>query len=525
MSKQYLTWSSPDPNRSYALKATGFSEKYSFKRADSADEASFLLALTTGLSGLPAYNGRTITVTGAYNTGVTVDFSGSTEPAILMSENALVDLFTVVGGNGAVYSLGGKTPFTLPITEAALQTNQGAGVVVKGTSAASTAAGQVDNFSGSGPAVSLNGVAVDFTAADPKAKLQADYRASAAGRAGVLVGGTFSKAARIETTGLPANASSEYPGYPASNAFDNDVSTKWSSSQGPSYPHFVQVDLGVATTFGSYSLTYDNNQMPGAWTLQGSNTGSFSGEQTVVDTRNGQTPVAASTVTYNFAKATFRYLRWVFTQPSTAAQSISLEDIALFSPAAIQTGTFTYPASVGPQGAIAVVGTGYTGNTTAPGAPNGSANFKLFYPVGATPPVPPATGPGASTSRFLDGTQSVLLVTQPSAIRFAYVIAPGSHAPVQAPAQTFEGASFVLQIADVDKSGLGNTPASFKSKIEHSDDGVSYTDLVVFDALTDKGCSLKTVPAGTGVKPYVRFNRTEVVGRWAPSVAMSRRPV
>jgi len=48
-------------------------------------------------------------------------------------------------------------------------------------------------------------------------------------------------------TGGVASASSEYAGYPASKAFDNDESTRWSSTS-VAAPHWIKYDLGVGIT-------------------------------------------------------------------------------------------------------------------------------------------------------------------------------------------------------------------------------------------------------------------------------------
>jgi hypothetical protein len=51
----------------------------------------------------------------------------------------------------------------------------------------------------------------------------------------------------------PIIASSELPGYPASNAFDGDIETIWNSGGGPE--QWIQIDLGEIRTISSIRLT------------------------------------------------------------------------------------------------------------------------------------------------------------------------------------------------------------------------------------------------------------------------------
>lgn len=94
------------------------------------------------------------------------------------------------------------------------------------------------------------------------------------------------------------SASSVYDSnYPAWKAFNRVISgnyQSWVSARGVT-TGWLKVDLGTQIKIEKYSLTLGDQSsawvtaMPKRWTFEGSNTGSFSGEQVVLDTRTNET--------------------------------------------------------------------------------------------------------------------------------------------------------------------------------------------------------------------------------------------
>ena len=91
---------------------------------------------------------------------------------------------------------------------------------------------------------------------------------------------------------LVASASSDDGSNAAWEAFDGAVSgpSRWSTSDGASFPIWLQIDLGDGNEIIPTGLKlYNHNaaqQMPKTFTILGSNTGDFSGEQATLATLN-----------------------------------------------------------------------------------------------------------------------------------------------------------------------------------------------------------------------------------------------
>lgn len=143
------------------------------------------------------------------------------------------------------------------------------------------------------------------------------------------------------TGGNSASASSELAGnFQAWRAFDkvigssggagtwitNSVTTGW-----------LQYQFGSAKTIASYTLTSANGlaaRMANAWTLKGSNTGSFSGEETTLDTRSGETSWTSGgqTRTYSISSpASFSYYRLTVTANNGDGTYLEIDEMTLVS--------------------------------------------------------------------------------------------------------------------------------------------------------------------------------------------------
>jgi hypothetical protein len=97
-----------------------------------------------------------------------------------------------------------------------------------------------------------------------------------------------------------------------------DGANQWISQNPPVANEWIQVDLGSVSVLPVISYNFANkgasdSSYVSAWNLLGSNTGSFSGEETVLDSRTG---IAAGTTPLNYKIAnpqSFRYFRWKLT--------------------------------------------------------------------------------------------------------------------------------------------------------------------------------------------------------------------
>lgn len=254
----------------------------------------------------------------------TVFLTGSTPyPAWGVVKNSEVQKFVVTAGDGGNYTLNGGANFTLGVSAATLQANQRAlggscaNVVVKGLS---------DNGSG--------GDATD-------------------GR------GAFATASSVYVAGP----------HDAANAFDNSTSGNvWHSSPG-TMPQWIAIDLGSTKTLGSYRMYIQADQYPITWTLQGSSTGAFTGEEVIADTRTGVSPTVNAWNAYTLATpAAFRYWRLhvTTTQGGSVVKIVEIE--MLTATIAIANFNSYFPFITGNIANPTATGTGASVSTLVQGA-------------------------------------------------------------------------------------------------------------------------------------------------------------
>lgn len=147
------------------------------------------------------------------------------------------------------------------------------------------------------------------------------------------------------TSGNTASASSELAGnFQAWRAFDKVIANP-SAGQGTWISNstttgWLQYQFGSAKTISSYTLTSPANslqaRMASAWTLKGSNTGSFAGEETTLDTRSSQTAwsSAGETRPYTIASpGSFTYYRLTVTANNGDATFLEIDEMTLTSAA------------------------------------------------------------------------------------------------------------------------------------------------------------------------------------------------
>jgi len=97
---------------------------------------------------------------------------------------------------------------------------------------------------------------------------------------------------------LVASATGEGSSDEAFRAFDSVLNTHWQFNS-VSMPIFLRIDLGAGNEIGptSYKLTSPEtaDRVPKNFTFEASNTGSFTGEEVVLDTQTNQTSWGART--------------------------------------------------------------------------------------------------------------------------------------------------------------------------------------------------------------------------------------
>lgn len=136
-------------------------------------------------------------------------------------------------------------------------------------------------------------------------------------------------------TGKTATADSENGSETAANAIDNNTGTFWTSALSGTPPRWLKIDLGSdgQKAAGKYVITIrssDGSGKPTAWQLQGSNTGAFSGEETILDTQTAQTFSGDGPNTYTFNNTTsYRYYRLYVTATSGGVY-VQIKEFALY---------------------------------------------------------------------------------------------------------------------------------------------------------------------------------------------------
>ena len=227
------------------------------------------------------------------------------------------------------------------------------GVTVNATGGIVTGAGQVDSVSGSGPSVSINGVPVDFAAPDPRAKLQTDYRASDLKRKDAVVSGTFTKASG---------------GFPISGAFPESVGQGEQIWTGPTGSYRLSVAYnvdGVRKISNEIVLNLTNGQITTVYVTAFPLDNAPNIQWYLSDAPNGVARAVAGETSNSFSASSPP----ANTQPAIAT-----------TPNSITNATIAYPDSAGDVDAVNVVGAGYTGATTAPGAAGGILDLEFTDP-------------------------------------------------------------------------------------------------------------------------------------------------
>lgn len=147
------------------------------------------------------------------------------------------------------------------------------------------------------------------------------------------------------TTPYVITASSVKAGSDQYRVFDGSNVTNWSSND--AVPASVTIDMGTSKIISNYRLrgnTTDSTLHPTAWTLEGSNTGAFAGEETILDTVSGASIATSSwTTLYSTDSLTaFRYIRLNVSAVAGGARVAFAEIDLRESAYATTTNTFQY---------------------------------------------------------------------------------------------------------------------------------------------------------------------------------------
>jgi len=148
-----------------------------------------------------------------------------------------------------------------------------------------------------------------------------------------------------QCTGGTASASSDNgASYTAAKAFDNDNATAWITASG-SVTGWLQYQFSANKTIRRYTLycrTSDGGtRMPKTWTLQGSATGVYGGEQVTLDSRANETGWSSGeTRTYDVAahSYSFAYYRLVITANNGHATYIAIGEMEMMEVATYDDG-------------------------------------------------------------------------------------------------------------------------------------------------------------------------------------------
>lgn len=174
-----------------------------------------------------------------------------------------------------------------------------------------------------------------------------NYDTTAAAASGYVLptvtAGTDQTATHTSATqsGNTASASTQLAPFDAWHAFDKVIANgtsgagTWVTNSVPT--GWLQYQFGSAKMIGSYTLTSGNNfpaRAPRNWTMKGSNTGAFAGEEVILDTRTGETgwTTGSQTRSYTIASpAPFTYYRLGVTLNNGDGTYLMMDEMTLVS--------------------------------------------------------------------------------------------------------------------------------------------------------------------------------------------------
>ena len=197
-----------------------------------------------------------------------------------------------------------------------------------------------------------------------------------------------------QTSGGTAICGSYQTGYECSKAFDNNSTTSWVANSATidwiGY-NFGSGNSKVVTKYTIQSRYDSYTQSPKNFTLQGSNTGSWSGEQTTLDTREGVVVYVDSTFVFSFTVSnpgSYQYYRIYVTEPGSGGWNVGTGEVQFMTTSTDNSGEYMPSFEVNNSGYIGIgttnpassidivnQGSGYLRLCTNPGCLTGYSNY------------------------------------------------------------------------------------------------------------------------------------------------------
>lgn len=118
----------------------------------------------------------------------------------------------------------------------------------------------------------------------------------------------------------------------ASNAFSGNPNSYWRTNASGS--QYIQINMGSSVTANSYSLRFNpsaTNEAPASWTLKGSATGAFAGEDVTIDTQTIPAPLYNNHAFNVGTPGSYQYYRLTFA--SNGSNDIQVGSIRFFTAA------------------------------------------------------------------------------------------------------------------------------------------------------------------------------------------------
>jgi hypothetical protein len=500
-----INFVSADPNQFFGARAVGTTEVFEF--TTSTTNAQW----KAGLEALPAYAGRTVTVTGSL-TGISLksgirlaEFSGGSEvPAIEIISGAVRRALVIGGDADADYSFGGGDAFALGISQADFQANQRAtggafgNVVAIGSSAANNASGELHNL------IATNALA--------NATIYGDVTV---------------------TPGMTADALED-----AIQAKGGTYANRTVSGSSTAPVASTIVGSGADSQIGNRTFTYDG----GSDTFLG---GEVSSLPTVAywDSGDLRWKIRHGAQVYYLnsgtqSKAAGPTPNW--TVHPDLAFGLFAAPTTVYTAGTGSNGSYTVtiPAGLGDVANLAVVGDGWSANSTPPAPKNGTLDFKIYFHVGDNPGINshPASGTGATnTTLVVAGSIATTItpeVTQAGGTFTGNIITGAFNGTwvdlgaITGDDTTNDGGAVIIQVP------FTSPNCNATVRVQHADDNGSgapgsATSVAVFDVITQNGAQFLIIPRGTICKQWVRvaISSGQITGQIAFTAAICRNSI
>jgi len=275
-----------------------------------------------------------------------------------------------------------------------------------------------------------------------------------------------------------ATASSTSGGDVPANAIDGNTATRWTPNAG--VPAWIKFQLAAPSKIGKLRMYLaDTAGVISAFTLQGSNTGAFTGEQVTLKSVTG------------FSYTAGAWHEWVIDTPATYAY-------------------YRVNATAVASGQVAINEVQLLPVTPA----SGSYRIEVTAPGAREIAVPTTATAGYSAELAQAGF--------PDLENLNIVDATGDGDDVDLGAGTNDGGYLYLAIpyASVDCEATIRVVTA----VDDGGDPDTYSELHEFDVVTEAGYQFVTIPRGTDIEQWVRVEVTDLTGELAIVVGIALNP-